>query len=72
MDIGYFDQVSGHTACQGIRGHYNVLPFGFLSTSKNPHHRLSSLHEGPALDGESESVLILQNSFCTVAQKSIF
>ena len=29
-------------------------------------------HEGPALDGESESVLILKNSFCTVGQKSIF
>ena len=27
---------------------------------------------GSALDGESESVLILKNSFCTVGQKSIF
>ena len=29
-------------------------------------------HEGPVSDKESESVLILKNSFCTVGQKSIF
>ena len=29
-------------------------------------------HEGSALDGESESILILKNSFCTVGQKLIF
>ena len=28
--------------------------------------------DGSASDGESESVLILKNSFCTVGQKSIF
>ena len=31
-----------------------------------------NLHEGSELDGESESVLILKNSFCRVGQKSIF
>ena len=29
-------------------------------------------HEGLASDGESESVIIFKNSFCTVGQKSIF
>ena len=32
----------------------------------------SNAHEGPALDGELESVLILKNPFCTVGQKMIF
>ena len=31
-----------------------------------------NIHEGSELDGESESVLILKNSFCTMGQKSIF
>ena len=29
-------------------------------------------HEGPALVGESESVQVLKNLFCTVGQKLIF
>ena len=31
-----------------------------------------NIHEGLKLDGESESVLILKNSFCTVGQNRFF